>query len=156
MGCHEVTFVYCPLTNHFEYGVFTLRARLHHGPWKMALFHGLTWWSNFHDPICLKNPVYKAFEPLTRCKPNVDQEEWPCTKKWMCLLFDTCPKRVVLKEKIQVWLFSCLLLSSSSFPPKKSLRFYYNNVSLPWAPTLSTIPPFWPLPPQNPLDHISG
>ena len=41
------------------------------GPWKMAFSHG----------SILKKPACKAFGPLTRCKPNVDQEEWPCTKK---------------------------------------------------------------------------
>ena len=30
---------------------------------------------------------YKACGPLTSCKVNVDQEEWPCTKKWMCWFF---------------------------------------------------------------------
>ena len=25
--------------------------------------------------------------PVTRCKPNADQEEWPCTIKWMCWIF---------------------------------------------------------------------
>ena len=30
----------------------------------------------FHGPIYLKK-IYKAFGPLTTCKPNVDQEEWP-------------------------------------------------------------------------------
>jgi hypothetical protein len=29
----------------------TLRAGLHHGPWKMAFSHGLTSWSSFHSPI---------------------------------------------------------------------------------------------------------
>jgi hypothetical protein len=45
------------------------------GPWKIAFSHGLTQWSNFHGPISQKKTIYKAFGPLTRCKPNVDQEE---------------------------------------------------------------------------------
>ena len=45
------------------------------GPWKMALLHGPTSMVHF-----LKKPIYKAFGPLARCKLNVDQEEWPCTK----------------------------------------------------------------------------
>ena len=53
-------------------------------PWTMKSDHG-RWpfpWSDF-----LKNHIYKAFGPLTRCKPNVDQEGWPCTKKWTCWFF---------------------------------------------------------------------
>jgi hypothetical protein len=26
--------------------------------------------------------VFMVHGPFTRCKPNVDHEEWPCTKKW--------------------------------------------------------------------------
>ena len=37
------------------------------------------------------------------------------------------------KLKNQVWPFSCLYLSSSSLPQKKSLRNHYNNISLSWA-----------------------
>ena len=29
----------------------------------------------------LKNSIYKVFGPFTRCKSNVEQEEWPCTNK---------------------------------------------------------------------------
>ena len=35
----------------------------------------------------LELSIYKASGPLTRCKPNVDQKEWPCTKKWSCWFF---------------------------------------------------------------------
>ena len=41
------------------------------GPWKMAFFNG---------PASLKNSV-ESVGSLTKCKPNVDQEERPCTKK---------------------------------------------------------------------------
>jgi hypothetical protein len=47
----------------------SLRAGLHHGPWKIAFLYGPTSWSNFHDPISLKKQFAK---PLTSCKPNVD------------------------------------------------------------------------------------
>ena len=51
-------------------------------------------WSNF------LNFSFKSLAPLTRCTPNVNQEEWPCTKKWMCWFFSiACSKRVVLKKK---------------------------------------------------------
>ena len=48
---------------------------------------GLFPWSDFMIQtsmvLFLKESSYKACGPLTRCKPNVDQEEWPCTKKWI-------------------------------------------------------------------------
>ena len=48
-------------------------------PWKMAFsmvrLDGLTSMVQF-----LKTIFYTAFGALTRCKPNVDQEEIPCTK----------------------------------------------------------------------------
>ena len=31
--------------------------------------------------------VFMVHGPFTRCKPNVDHEEWPCTKKWRCWFF---------------------------------------------------------------------
>ena len=56
-------------------------------PWKMAFFHGPTFVIRF-----LKTTIYKTFGPLTKCKPNVDQEEWPC---W---IFKYMPKMLVLKR----------------------------------------------------------
>ena len=55
-----------------------------HGRWpfSMVRLDGLTSMVWF-----LHKSIYKAFGPLTRCKLNVDQEEWPCTKKWMCWFF---------------------------------------------------------------------
>jgi hypothetical protein len=40
-------------------------------PWKMAYFHGPTSMVWFFK----KPPIHKVFGSLTRCKPNVDQEE---------------------------------------------------------------------------------
>ena len=69
----------------------SLRAKLYHkpwirttnhevGPWKMAFFHGLTFMVCFH-----KRSIHKAFGALSRCKSNVDQEEWPwIIKKMYC------------------------------------------------------------------------
>ena len=66
----------------------TIRAGLHHELWSRTMEDVLFSWSDsmvqlswFHFTT-ISN--YKAFGPLTRCKPDVDQEEWPCTKKWMC------------------------------------------------------------------------
>ena len=33
------------------------------GPWKMASFHGLTSWSNFHGPISLKTNLHSLCAP---------------------------------------------------------------------------------------------
>ena len=41
------------------------------GPWKMVRVFPL---SNFHGRF-LNKSIYKAFGPLTKCKPHVDQEE---------------------------------------------------------------------------------
>jgi hypothetical protein len=50
------------------------------GPWKMAFFHGpISWFDS-------SKSIYKAFGTLTRSKPDVDQEEWSCTKKWWFFL----------------------------------------------------------------------
>ena len=70
------------------------------GPWKMACSHGSTSWSNFHGLVSSKKLIYEAFGPLTRCKTNGDQEEWPQTKMWMCVfLKNICPKRAILNEQ---------------------------------------------------------
>ena len=40
---------------------------------------------------------------------------------------------------------------------KYSLKNYYDNMFLPWAPrSFSTKAQLLPFPPQNPLDHASG
>jgi hypothetical protein len=85
-------------------------------------------WSDFFK----KKLVYKVLGSLTRCKPNVDQEEWTYTKKWLCwfsLIY--VRKMIVLKRKInKVWPLSCLHLL---FPNKNSLNFYYYNILMSWA-----------------------
>jgi hypothetical protein len=45
-------------------------------PWKMAFFHNPTFMVQF-----LKITIYKAFGALTMCKPNMEQEKQPCTRK---------------------------------------------------------------------------
>ena len=61
--------------------ICVFRPGLQHGPWKMAILHGPTWWSNFHGTnyeeiiLIIIKSIYKAFGPLTRCKPYGDQEE---------------------------------------------------------------------------------
>ena len=93
--------------------------------------------SNFHGPIS-KKKIYKAFGPFTRCKPNADQEEWPCTKKWMCCFFFKMLKRVVLKNKNKnssvTTLSSSLIFSYlHHFPKNISLKTNYNSICVSWA-----------------------
>ena len=89
-------------------------------------------WSSF-----LKNQFYTAFGPLTRCRPNLDQEEWPCTKSECADIFNICPKKAVLENKqFQVWPFFYLLLSSSSLPLKKFIKIFCNFIALPMGPCL--------------------
>ena len=45
----------------------------------------------------LQKLFYKAIGLLTKCKPNVDQEKWPCGKKWMCWVF------LIHAQKGQFW-----------------------------------------------------
>ena len=75
-----------------------LRASLHytmkldHGRWhfSMLLVHGPTSMVRL-----LQNLVWKPWA----LKLNVDQEEWPCTKKRLCgFFFNTCLKRADLKN----------------------------------------------------------
>ena len=50
------------------------------GAWNMAFVSGPSSWSNFHGPTSKKNS-FESHGPLTRYKPNVDQEERPWSKK---------------------------------------------------------------------------
>ena len=79
-------------------------------PWNMKSDHGkrsafVDW---LHGPTSMlrffTKLIYKASRLFTRCKSNVDQEEWQGTKKWMCWFFNMCPKR----ESSYKCGFSCL------------------------------------------------
>ena len=89
---HVVDFIAMNGENRLQHWLFqlvwvALRAGLHHGSWSqtkrwpfsMVRLDGPTFMIRF-----LKKTIYKVFGLLTRCKLNEDQEEWPCTKKWMC------------------------------------------------------------------------
>ena len=67
------------------------------GPWKMAFFHGPNDGPTFIVQF-LNTSIYKAFGPLNRFKPNVDQEEQPCIKD-VLIFIHVCPKRVILTPK---------------------------------------------------------
>jgi hypothetical protein len=91
-------------------------------PWTISLtmekWHFSMVWYMVQLPwsgILRKNNV-ESLWAFNRCKPNVDQEEWPCTKKWMCWSFcNICPTRAILNIKIksnQSWPFPCPHFSS--------------------------------------------
>ena len=114
-------------------GRFTLRTmKSDHGRWPslMVRLGCPTFMIRFFP-----KPLYRFFGPLTTCKPNVDQEEWPCTKKWMCWLFLIhAQKGQFWKNKTnQVWPFSCLLVGFTS------LHFLLNVAKIWVANLLTTI-----------------
>ena len=107
---------------------------LHHGPWSWTMED-----DRFHDPTFIvwfvKTPIHKAFGPLSRCRPNEDQEEWqPCTKKWTCSFknkIKSLPRngRFGMERKSnQVRPFSCLhlLCPKISIPSQLKMRVGFN------------------------------
>ena len=116
-------------------------------------------WSDF-----LRNSIYKAFGLLTRCKLNVDQEEWPCTQKWTCYFFSYMSQKGSFaiyekkrKEKTSLTILLSSMISIFSSSKKNSLKICYNNIFC-HGPLFFflTKAPFWPLPLQDLLDHVSG
>ena len=83
-----------------------VRANLHHGPTSTVRF--------------LQKDIYKAHGPLTSCKPNVDQEEWPCTgQKVNVLIFFIHAQKSTFEENkssLSILLSSLVFIFSS---PKK-------------------------------------
>ena len=96
------------------------------GPWKRAFFNGPTFMIRL-----LKKSILNL-GPLTKCKANVDQEEWPCTKKWMCIIFLIYAQKGHFWKK-KVFSFSCLLLGFTC------LRFLLNLLKMWLANLLTTI-----------------
>ena len=87
------------------------------GSLKIPLFHGPTWWSNIRSLISLKNWMYQAFGPLTRCNPNVH-------RKMNVLIWKIFSKRVVLekeekKESLTILLSSLVFIFAS---PKNLIK----------------------------------
>ena len=85
------------------------------GPWKMAFSHGPTWWSNMHGLISLKNQFTKPLGPSLGVNQmwNKRNDHAPKVNVLIFLIYmlKKCSSKI-----IQVWPFSCLLLSSSSLP----------------------------------------
>ena len=132
----------------------------HHGPWSQTMedrpfpMVQLPWSSFLIKSICW------AFGLLARCKPNVDQEGWPCIKKWMCWFVKVVEKWQFWKknkEKNLKFKFDPSLVFVFSSPTKNSWKNSLWLLFLCHGPlSFSTRAPLLPLPPQNPLDHVSG
>jgi hypothetical protein len=137
-----------------------LRAGLHHGPWSRTVKDDLLPWSDFMVQFLgsdfLENQFIKLLGPSLGVNGMWTKRNDHAPKSECVGFSNICLERVVLKNKIQVWPFFCILLLLSSIPPKKSLKSYYKNISLSWALPFSTRPPLLPLPLQNSLDHVSG
>ena len=159
--------IYCMRTGNdsevnLPYGNFG--CKLYEGPftpwWLMKPGHGR--WPFSMVRFLKKTWCTKPLGPFTRCKPNVDQEEWPCTKMWTCWCVSYMPKKGSFgkgkrKNQSSLTMFLGLLLSSSSFPPKKFHQNFIITIFLCHGPL-----PFFtralllPLPLQNPLNRVSG
>ena len=119
----------------------SMRAGSHHGPWDHIMEDGIFLrsdlmvqhaWSDFFKSI------YKAFGPLTRCKPNVDQKEWPCTKSERANFFNICPKRAILEIKFKldrspVFFSLRLLFAKKHFVKNLSWRHFFALYMLPFT-----------------------
>jgi hypothetical protein len=78
--------------------------------WKMACFHGPTWWSKLHGLILLKIKFIEHLGPSLRVtqlgtKRNDHAPEGKCDD-----FLNICPKLEILRKSNQVWPFSCLHL----------------------------------------------
>ena len=120
--CDSSTWKVPPLNIVFRVG-------LHHGPRSRTMGDG-----SFSRFQFNKISIYKAFGSLNGCKLNVDEEEWPCTKMWMCWVFKHVPKKFD-----HSLVFSCHHLL---VPKKVSLNFLITTTFLchePWSFFLSQL-----------------
>ena len=60
-------------------------------------------WLHFHRLVSKKMHFISLLGAMSRCKPNVDQEKWPCTKKWICYFSWYVSKKAVLRIFFVVW-----------------------------------------------------
>ena len=100
---------------------------LHHGSRSCPMPYGLFSWPHFMVTF-EKDANLKAFGPLTRCQPNMDQEEWPCAKMWIFFLIFV--NKGGLKKSC-FYLSSFLLLYYLLFDACTCLRWLY----IPYAST---------------------
>ena len=120
----------------------SIRVGLHHRPWSQIMEDDLFLWYDLAGQLSWSDFLTINLQSLwvfTRCKPNVDQEEWPCTEKWMCWIFGHMPKKrqYFFWKKIKFdhsLVFSCvyLLLLKNNFITKFTIKHF-----VPWAMTFS-------------------
>jgi hypothetical protein len=72
------------------------------GLWKMAFFHGPTWWSNFHGLIEKIHQSTKLLGPSLGVNWMWTKRNDHAPKNESAEVFNICPKRVVLRKEIQV------------------------------------------------------
>ena len=89
------------LTELAQFFCMSFRVALHHGPWSRIKEDGPTSWFDF---------LKKLFTKLLGPSSNVDQEEWPCIKKWIWWIFWYMPYKGNHEKINQVWPLSCLHL----------------------------------------------
>ena len=114
----------------------SLRGSLHYGPWKMTFVNGPSSWLDFHGPTS-QRISFESLGPLTWCKPNVDQEEWPCTREWMWRFFKNMPKKgnlwkkkkslTILLSSLGVHLSSLLVKCVEDVAYKSSYNKFYKK-----------------------------
>ena len=96
-------------------------------PWSFPMSKGLVSWSKFMVTITWSNSlkiyILKAFGPLTRCKPNMDQGKWPCTKKWLFQFLQYMSPKANFGNFLYVWPYP----PSSSFPSLQLWKIFSNK-----------------------------
>ena len=131
------------------WNITLLRAGLHHGLWSRTMEDGIFSmvqlpWSDFK-----RIRIYKVFGPLIRCKLNVNQKEWPGTKKWMCwflfffqymtlmvvtLVFHNTPIKPKARVDVNKWSVegdqsSVEIISMSCTPLMFEVGFYFRSLT---------------------------
>ena len=102
-------------------------------------------WSHF-----LKNQFTKSLCPSLGVNQMWTERNDHASKVNVLIFSIYIPKKAILK-KIK---FDHSLVFSS--PKNISLNIYYNIIPLSWALAFFYLTPLLSLPPQNPLDHVSG
>ena len=137
-----------PGQKHLTLGpVYTLDHEV--GPWKMAFPMVQLPWSDLW-----RNQIMKPLGPSLGVNRMWIKRNDLAPLSECADFFGICPKRAILDKSSLTILLSSLVFTFSS--KKKSLNFYFNNISLPWARAFfSTSATILPLPPQNMLDHVN-
>ena len=110
---------------------FMLRASLHRGPWSRTMEDGLFPWSDYMVWLSwsdfLKNQFTKLLGLHLGVKFIVDQKEWPCTRKWMCLFFNIWLKRQFSQKQSWTILLSSLVFVFS-LPPRPKIKIHWTFI----------------------------